>query len=64
MQIKATRDKYLWEVIIEEWSTKLVLNFSDIDPYELVEVAQTILYQNNTKDWKEATDLITNYLNR
>lgn len=64
MQIKATRDKYLWEVIIEEWSTKLVLNFSDIDPYELVEAAQTILYQNNTKDWWEAANLITNYLNR
>lgn len=58
MKIIARTDKYLGKIKIEEWSTILELTFDDVDPYELVQVAQSIIYQKETKDWGEAKQKI------
>lgn len=62
MNITAVRDKYLWKITIEQDDTKLQLTFDDVDPYELVQVAQYIIYQKDTKDWKEAKEIIYNMM--
>lgn len=64
MKITAKRDHYFWQIIVEEWQTKIECSFSDLDPYELIEVAQTIIYQTDIKDWNDATEKIISYLNR
>lgn len=62
MQIQAERDKCLWKIKVTEWNVVLDLTFDDIDPYELVQVAQTIIYQKDTKDWNEAKEIIYNMM--
>lgn len=62
MQIQAERDKYLWKIKVTEWNVVLDLTFDDIDPYELVQVAQAIIYQKDTKDWNEAKEIIYNMM--
>lgn len=54
MQITAQRDNYLWKIKVIEWNTVLDLTFDDVDPYELIQVAQSIIYQKDTWDWWEA----------
>ena len=58
MRIKAERDKYLGKIKVEEWNTILELTFDDLDAYELVQLAQTIIYQKETHDWEEAKQRI------
>lgn len=61
MKIKSKR-WHFWEVIIEEWATRLELSFDDVDAYELLNVALDIIYQKETWDWWEASDKINNYV--
>lgn len=54
MQITAQRDNYLWKIKVIDWNIVLDLTFDDVDPYQLIQVAQSIIYQKDTKDWWEA----------
>lgn len=54
MQITAERDNYLWKIKVIEWNTVLDLTFDDVDPYQLIQVAQSIIYQKDTQDWWDA----------
>lgn len=64
MKITAERDRYFWHVTIIEWSTKLELDFDDVDPYELLDVASKIIYQKDTKDWIDTRQKMIDYINK